>query len=738
MKQRLFIVSNRLPLTVVSEGDGYACRQSSGGLVSSISAWLDSGGKDNFSELYWAGVPGCEPAAWDAATKAADSGYEYLPVFMDDAQYELYYNGFSNSLVWPLFHYFPSFADYDPASFEAYQAANREFSTRLLKVLRPGDVVWIHDYHLMPLAGMLRAGCPDISIGFFLHIPFPSYELFRTIPKRWQRSILQGMLGADLIGFHTVEYTRHFEHCLELSLDVRAWDNHLSWQGRIVATGAFPISIDYGKFHEAAMQPGVQSCIDHYLGIKGDRKMIFSVDRLDYTKGISNRLRGYEQFLMDHPEYAEKVVFALNIVPSRDAIVTYAERKKMIDEYIGSFNSRLGNIGWQPVLYQYTHMSFEELCGLYAACDLALITPLRDGMNLVAKEFVASRRDESGVLVLSEMAGAANELKGALLINPNDVYEVAEMIRDGLEMPLEEQRHRMRGMQDRIRSFDVVAWSASFFKSLREVRRQLSPAARRQFIDAELGPLEDAYRKSSRRLLLLDYDGTLAPFSDHPERAVPSEECLHVLASLAADPRNDVFVISGRDSSVLEPWLGHLPLGLIASHGARIRRPRTDWRLRIVEESQDWMPEVSRVFHESMARMPQSFVEQKEFSIAWHYRNVPDELLPADPIELQTSILEQTRARGLELLLGNKVLEVRPPGMNKGAAVNALLDESGAYDFVLAVGDDRTDEDMFAALQSRPEVHSVKVGPDDTVAEYRLQSQGEVLPLLHALINNAD
>jgi trehalose 6-phosphate synthase/phosphatase len=736
MKQRLFIVSNRLPLTVVADADGYSCRPSSGGLVSSISAWLDSGGKDGFSELHWAGVTGCEPDIWEAASGRIDSGYQYLPVFMDELQYERYYNGFSNSLVWPLFHYFPSFADYDPNTFDAYIAANRVFADRLTEILEPGDVVWIHDYHLMPLAGMLRAARPEITIGFFLHIPFPSYEMFRVIPKRWQRALLEGMLGADLVGFHTIEYTRHFEHCLDLVLHAKSWDHHLSWQGRIIGTGAFPISIDFNKFHDASAQEGVQESIRQYLGIKGDRKLIFSVDRLDYTKGISNRLRGYEQFLTDHPEYMGNVIFALNIIPSRDSIVTYAERKKMIDEYIGSFNARLGNIGWQPVLYQYSHMSFEELCGLYCACDLALITPLRDGMNLVAKEFVASRTGADGVLVLSEMAGAANELKGALLINPNDVYEVAEMIRAGLEMPEEEQRQRMHAMQERIRSFDVVAWSASFFNALRKVRNMDQPEARRQFNREDFGSLEQAYQAAKRRLILLDYDGTLAAFADHPDNAVPSDECLQTLSALADDPANTVFVISGRDSGVLEPWLGHLPLGLVASHGARIRRPRSEWHLRIPETPRTWMAEVSRTMQESCLKMPRSFVEEKEFSIAWHYRNVAPELQAGHPKGLQARLKRQVRDMGLELLLGDNVFEVRSPGMNKGAAVLNLLEDS-PYDFVLAVGDDRTDEDMFSVLQSLPAAHTVKVGPGDSLAEFRLDRQDEVLPLLHALINNA-
>jgi trehalose 6-phosphate synthase/phosphatase len=731
MKQRLFIVSNRLPLTVIQDGGEISCRPSSGGLISSISAWLEAGGQDDFSEMYWAGVPGCAPDVWQEAVGTV-ADYDYIPVFIEEPRYEQYYNGFSNSLLWPLFHYFPSFANYDPESFEAYVAANRQFADALIPRLRSGDVVWIHDYHHLPLAAMLREACPDVSIGFFLHIPFPSYELFRVIPRRWQEDLLQGMLGADFVCFHTDEYARHFEYCLEMVFQLKASEGHLSWQGRTVATGALPISIDFNKFYDAALEPGVQDMIAHYLRVKGDRRMIFSVDRLDYTKGIANRLRGYEKFLTDHPEYNGKVVFALNVVPSRDGIVTYADRKRLIDEFIGNFNSRLGNIGWQPILYQYSHLSFEELCGLYNACDMALITPLRDGMNLVAKEFVASRREQNGVLVLSEMAGAANELTEALLINPNDVDEVAEMIRAGLEMPEDEQRMRMESMQEQVRTFDVVAWAKAFFAGLRNVREAQPPPAPRRVVQTDLSPVFDRYTSSARRLLLLDYDGTLRAFANRPEAAVPDERILAVLATLSADAANEVYVVSGRDRSVLEPWLGALPVGLIASHGARIRRPGAEWQLQITEPGESWMPEVSRLMQETMLLVPESFIEAKEFSIAWHYRNVPDERYDEDLSRLHSGLLEQAQTRDLELLPGNKVLEMRSPEMNKGAAVRRLL-KAAHYDFILAIGDDRTDEDMFRSLQHLQSAQTVKVGAGPTLARYRLATQDDVLPLLERL-----
>ncbi|RYY51863.1 MAG: bifunctional alpha,alpha-trehalose-phosphate synthase (UDP-forming)/trehalose-phosphatase, partial [Chitinophagaceae bacterium] len=368
--------------------------------------------------------------------------------------YERYYNGFSNSLLWPLFHYFPSFAEYDPSFFDAYITVNRAFYRALAAEIKPGDVVWIHDYHLLPLAGMLRDKFPDLTIGLFLHIPFPSYELFRVIPKRWQKALLEGMLGADLIGFHTAEYVAHFLKTVDMSLKTEHDEQYIQWGTRQVQVDAFPVSIDFEVFNSAFDHPGVDSLRLKYQQMKGKKKMIFSVDRLDYTKGIYNRLIAYERFLQRYPEYKGNIVFVLVMVPSRDTITKYSEKKKLIDEFIGNLNSTVGDISWQPVIYQYDHLDFNELLALYTTCDLALITPLRDGMNLVAKEFVASRKDEKGVLVLSEMAGAAAELKEALLINPNDADELADNIAAGLGMSEEEQRSRMRSMRQLVQKYD--------------------------------------------------------------------------------------------------------------------------------------------------------------------------------------------------------------------------------------------------------------------------------------------
>lgn len=467
--KRLFIISNRLPVNVETSNHTSSVRLSSGGLVSAMSSYLEKGEEhgEEFAHKYWLGAPGCSAEVWNKLSDQIPSGgFEYLPVFLSKKSYDAYYNGMSNSVLWALFHYFPSFAEFNNHFYEQYQKVNGDFRDALLEYLRPGDLVWIHDYHLLPLAAMIREAVPSVRIGFFLHIPFPSYEILRIMPKRWQRDLLSGMLGADLIGFHTSDYAGHFLTSVRRVLSLDSQDDKLFWQDRMVKVGVFPISIDYNKFNEAFNDEEVERQRSLMKTQFAQQKIIFSADRLDYTKGVTNRLRAYSEFLNRYPEYHEKVVFVMVIVPSRDAISKYAERKKMIDEYIGSLNSRIGNFRWQPVIYQYNSLSFQELMAMYSSCDLALITPIRDGMNLVAKEFVASRKDKRGTLILSEMTGAAQELTEALMINPTDIDEIAEQIRVALEMDEEEQKKRISAMQQKIRQYEVTEWAADFFSHL--------------------------------------------------------------------------------------------------------------------------------------------------------------------------------------------------------------------------------------------------------------------------------
>lgn len=465
-RERLFIVANRLPVSITGEKEDAKIQPASGGLVTAIRSYLLHS-NNKYSDIFWAGVPGCSEDTWaEASVQLKESHFTYLPVLAEKDQYDKYYNGFSNSVLWPLFHYFPTYAEYNLDQYEDYLRVNEQFAEVLSAQCREGDTIWIHDYHLLPLAGMLRKKCPEIKIGFFLHIPFPSYEVFRLMPGKWQEELLNGVLGADLIGFHTIDYAGHFQECIQKVLLLDHESSIIRYRQRVVKVGVFPISIDYQFFHDAYDKKEVHGIRQDLRKKMKGSKIIFSVDRLDYTKGVHNRLRAYDFFLQQHPEYHGKVVFVINVIPSRDQIPKYMERKQMIDVLISDINSRVGNLHWQPVIYRYNFMDFDEMVALYSICDVALITPLRDGMNLVAKEFVASRKDRRGVLVLSEMAGAAKELTGALMINPNDIQEMGEMIREGLEMKPQEQEDRMHKMQQRLARYDVNAWAADFLKTL--------------------------------------------------------------------------------------------------------------------------------------------------------------------------------------------------------------------------------------------------------------------------------
>ena len=403
--------------------------------------------------------------------------------------------------------------------------------------MKPDDVIWVHDYQLMILPQMLRKALPEATIGFFLHIPFPSYEIFRLIPTEWKRMLIQGMLGADLVGFHTYDYAQYFINSAKMILGLDNHYNSLTYQNRLIRADLFPIGIDFNKFKTASEDKDVIAYRDELLQNFAGKKIVFSVDRLDYTKGLIYRLQGIENFLERYAQWREKVVFIINIIPSRDNIPTYSERKRMTEEMVSTINGKYSTIQWQPIIYRYNHLPFNELCGLYVAANIALITPLRDGMNLVAKEFVASCK-EGGVLILSELTGAASELNEACLVNPTDFEEMADNIASALNMPLEEQKQRMQTMQKRLADYDVVQWVNDFLDQLFKTKKEQLNLKVKQLDTNAIRKMAADYEKSQKRCILLDYDGTLAPLTRIPAEANPTKEVLSFLKNLAADPKN--------------------------------------------------------------------------------------------------------------------------------------------------------------------------------------------------------
>ena len=729
MEKRLFIVSNRLPITVCAEN---GIQQASGGLITAINSFLQGENAENFDDVIWAGVPGCNLGTWISATKTiTNNSFSYLPVFVPKAEYEGYYNGQSNSVLWPLFHYFPSFAEYNVECYEHYKTVNEHFAQTLLKGLRPGDTLWIHDYHLLPLAALIRKQMPEVTIGFFLHIPFPSFEIFRLLPKKWQEELLKGMLGADLIGFHTIDYAAHFLQSILMILGLDNDRHIIHYDDRLIKVDVFPISIDFKKFNEAYDDPGVISLRQSFLQKMKGKKIIFSVDRLDYSKGVHNRLKAYEYFLKQNPDYLDKVHFILVVVPSRDTIPKYAERKRMIDELISQINSQIGNIHWQPLIYQYNKLEFEEMVALYTACDLALITPLRDGMNLVSKEFVASRKAKKGVLVISEMAGAARELTDALTINPNDLQEMAEKIKLGLEMSEEDQAKSLEIMQKRIANYDVRAWAEDFMTELKNIKQRQCSFQIKFLDEYSRRNLFDRYRTAKKRLLLLDYDGTLVPFSSNPDTAVPGDTLLKIVADLCEQEKNDVFLISGRSSTWLDQHFGSLPLNFIAEHGAKQKLKFDRWSTE-VQTHNEWKEQVHNVMDIYVRRCANSMIEEKDFSMVWHYRNANVEQGKLRAYELVNELNEYIHNRHLQVLMGNKIVEVRQSGINKGNSIKKVMSGKN-YDYIFAVGDDRTDEDMFKELINRSNAFTIKVGPEASYAQFNLLTPHMVVSILESM-----
>jgi trehalose 6-phosphate synthase/phosphatase len=463
----LITISNRLPVSVVRREQSLHFESSVGGLATGLAQFV----KEKPSA--WVGWPGIPLSRIDDRERAGIlerlKNESCHPVFLTGYEVENFYYGFANRTIWPLFHYFPLHTSYNKTFWAVYEKVNTKFADAVAEILRPGDTVWVHDYHLLLLPEMIRRRRPGASIGFFLHIPFPSFELFRLLP--WREEILRGLLGADLVGFHTKSYSRHFLESVSTILGLEARQGKIRLGTRTVTAGAFPMGIDSKKFSTAGSLPRVRREVEKIERRCVDRKIILSVDRLDYTKGIPQRIEAYDLFLERNPEWREKVTFILIAVPSRTAVPAYAQLKKSVDESIGRISGRFGAIGWVPIWYLYRALPFETLAAYYRAADVCLVTPLRDGMNLVAKEYLASRDAGDGVLVLSEMAGAAEELGGSILVNPNNTDEIAEAIKEALSLGPKEQIRRNEPMRRRIEKNTVVRWAGDFLRELSRTRK---------------------------------------------------------------------------------------------------------------------------------------------------------------------------------------------------------------------------------------------------------------------------
>lgn len=725
---KLIIVAHRLPVGFERRNGRYQFRTSVGGVATGLDSLRKAGG------VRWIGAAemSANRMGQDERDELAGqlrSRFDAEPVFLTRADVVGSYQGLSNRTIWPLFHYFSRYAEFLPEFWRSYERVNKKFRDAVVAIYEPGDRIWVHDYQLMLLPGMLRQELPDAAVGYFMHIPFPSFELFRLLP--WRRELLEGVLGANLIGFHTHDYVRHFLGTVHALLGIENRTGFLRVNDRLALVDVFPMGIDCARYSEGAKsQPVMRERAK--LG-KGGERIVLSVDRLDYTKGIPERLRAFNTFLELHPEWRGRVSLVCVAVPSRSRVWRYRQLKYEVDELVGSINGHWGTMQWTPVRYLYRQLSFNALVALYAEADVALVTPLRDGMNLVAKEYLAAHKGRGGVLVLSEMAGAAHELVEAVIVNPHDENAVAEAIAEALTMPMEEQVANNEAMLARLERYDVRRWAADFLQRLDEVMmRQLG--LDEYVLTAEArSRLVDAARSAARRLIVLDYDGTLTPIKNTPGEALPSEELLGVVRALTADPRTDVVIASGRDRADLDAWFGRCGANLIADHGAWVREPGEEWAMHCPLDT-SWKSVVRTLLETYVDRTPGAFVEEKEHTIAWHYRLAHKSLARRRLQELTESVAPLAKSLNLSLLDGHRVLEIRPSCFDKGTAAFRWFGRT-EYDFVLAMGDDVSDEDLFTSAPAT--AWTIKVGCGVTAATFCVDSQADVLPLLVDLVGDS-
>lgn len=735
---KILIVSNRLPDQITIDGDKITTKPSVGGLATGMNSVY----KSNDGE--WIGWPGFNNEELTPSQKTEIEKLlkkdKCIPVYLDQKEMDDYYDGFSNRTIWPLFHYFAQYTEYIQAFWDAYVAVNKKFAEVVLNNMDGVDKVWVHDYHLMLLPKIIKEKRPDVSIGFFLHIPFPSYEIFRILP--WREELIEGVLGSDLIGFHTYDYQRHFSSCVRRLIGHDIQLNQINLGDRICKVDVFPMGIDFDKFSNAAEssikksisdKSEIRQELEKYLLLEQNRKLIISIDRLDYSKGIPNRLHAFERFLEKYPEYRGKVTLILLAVPSRVKVDHYKEMKSEIDELVGRVNGKYSMVNWTPIWYFYRSFPFGDLIELYNSSAIALITPVRDGMNLVAKEYIATRTDNKGVLILSEMAGATKELGEALIINPNNFEEIADAIYEALNMPEEEQIERNLMIKERLKRYNVERWANDFLNSLIDTTKYKEKFLAKKLNDNILLSIKKQYNAAKRRAIFLDYDGTLVGFKKIPKQASPDKELYDILDSLADDPKNMLVLISGRDKEIFSEWFKNKKYNLITEHGVWFRKPGEEWSI-IEQMDNDWKEFVRPIMQLYVDRTPGSFIEEKNYSLVWHYRKADLELGAQRALEIKDEFASMFTNQNLEIMEGSKVIEVKNSGVNKGRAAEKLLFNSNEkFDFIFGAGDDWTDEYLFEHLPE--EAITVKVGMVNTQAKYKVENNKSIRKLLSHLLD---
>lgn len=636
-----------------------------------------------------------------------DYGGKMIPVWLPDDYDETTdtvvlkdqsrWRRYADREIYTLFHYKQN----EPADGRAgrkwwadYYKMNKIFADRILEVYKPGDIIVIHDYYLLLLPSLLRQRLPNVYIGFFLHVPFPSSEFYRCLSRR--KELLEGVLGANMVGFQSYSHSRHFSSCCTRILQFDSSSAGVDAYGAHIAVDVFPIGINAAATQHAAFKdPAVADKIAGIRQIFAGKKLVIGRDRLDTVHGVFQKLQAFEIFLEKYPQWRDKVVLVQITSPSTQRSEHDEDLKfiNKISDLVAKINGTYGSLSFAPVQHFPQYLSREEYFALIRVADIGLITSVRDGMNSTALEYVIGQKDNHGPLILSEFSGTAGTLGKAIHVNPWDLGGVADAIDRALTMPDDEKRNMQEALYQHVVTNNVQSWTNSFLRRLLTNLSSFDQSAATPALDRAKLLLQ--YRKANRRLFMFDYDGTLTPIVRDPNAAIPSDRVIRNLKTLASDPSNSVWIISGRDSAFLEEWMGHITsLGLSAEHGCFMRPPdATEWVNLAEQTDMTWQSEVLSVFQHYTERTQGSFIERKKVALTWHYRRADPEYGAFQARECQKRLEEGVARRyEVEVMTGKANLEVRPRFVNKGEIAKTLVKENPGVEFVLCMGDDFTDE----------------------------------------------
>lgn len=726
---KCLLISNRLPVNYDSKKHEF--RPSAGGLVSAIQG-LDCE-KINY-KFTWMGVmtndvPSDMLKEFCTTNKSEIS---YHPVIADKDVYTCYYNGFCNNVLWPLLHYERSVVQEDEKSWKCYKEINELIAKEVLETTEDGDSVWIHDFHLMLVPGLVKEKRPSLKVGFFLHTPFPSSEIFRELPQR--KEILKSLVNCDLIGFHDLSYLNHFKSSVSriLGEGVVFKDK----QG-----GVFPISIDTKHFMDLANQVETIKYREKYSTIKQDKKWILGVDRLDYIKGLVLKLKAFQYFMRAYPDLRNTVEMVQVVIPSRTEVPEYQSLKQKVEQLVSSINGEFGSPGHTPVQYLYHSVTEHELSALYQLSDVLHVSSRRDGMNLVAMEYVVSQSQESpGVLLLSEFTGAHSTLSHALSINPWDIPDTARKMQEALERPIEFNHNEMDVMQTFLRSYTSTEWAELFLSELEKAKIMQEPLESASTDNSDFSWIDGL--KGKNVLFFCDFDGTLAPITLLPSQADLTNQTRSLLKKLQGKNKLELVIVSGRDKPYLQKKITEqgLSFGLAACHGAYSYQPKDKkWVDLANSDSMSWKQNVLEILKMYTDRTPGSFIEDKGHAVTWHFRNSPEKFAEFVSNKMCKELEESLSSSPTVIVRGKKIIEVKSLHASKGIFVSRYLERRQALpDVVISLGDDTTDEDMFKSLLTTQgiENYSIKVGKGQTAAKYCLPAQMNVDAFLTRLADS--